>query len=96
MGFKLDRQNKADEKDLDLSKDTSDLCLKYWRNLQKIKRVFEIFREYWMSYLVCGGEGPGVQITLAIRLMRRYFNLNIFIYSEIHLLIFCFAGKISG
>ena len=40
MGFKLDRKIKADEKDLKLSKDTSNLCLKYWRNLQKDKKEF--------------------------------------------------------
>ena len=40
MGFKLDRKIKADEKDLELSKDTSNLCLKYWRNIQKDKKEF--------------------------------------------------------
>ena len=40
MGFKLDRKIKADEKDLELSKDTSNLFVKYWKNLQKDKKEF--------------------------------------------------------
>ena len=40
MGFKFDRKIKADEKDLELSKETSDLCLQYWKKLQKDKKEF--------------------------------------------------------
>ena len=40
MGFQYDQKVKANEKDLELSKKVSDLCLNYWKSFQKDKKEF--------------------------------------------------------
>ena len=40
MGFKYNQKVKADEKDLELSKEASNLCLSYWGTFQKDKKEF--------------------------------------------------------
>ena len=39
MGFEYDKKIRPDEKDLELSKEASNLCLSYWRILQKDKNL---------------------------------------------------------
>ena len=45
--------------------------------------------------LVCGTGGRGFKSPQPPH-FQKFFKLNVINYKEIHLSIFCFAGKISG